>query len=389
MFNLKQYNWRRLNITLILMVIVLCIMSAYFVKCAGNVNDLGDEYFKRQIVGLIIGLVIVVVVALLDYHFVCEFVVIYYIIGVVLAAATRFSPIGTDLSTGSYRWIKLPGLNFQPSEICKIILILSLAVFLNKYQEQLDKFRIFLLGILVMAVPTCFILVQSDLSSSCVMIFIFFIMIFAAGLSYKIVFSLLVIGIPSILGLFWYIQQPNQKLPLKSYQIERIIGFLEPEKYASTTMYQQIHSVQAIASGKLYGKMIADNPTVVRDYNWVDVIESDFIFTVIGEEVGFIGSCIVIGLLFAVVIKCMATAKRAKDFLGRMIAIGVSAMFIFQVFANIGVATSILPNTGLPLPFLSNGLSSMIGGMIGIGLVLNIGLQTGNANQGSFNFDDL
>lgn len=389
MFNLKQYDWKRLNLTLILVVITLCIMSAYFVRCAGASEGNGDDYFKRQLMGLVIGLIIVAVVTLMDYHIVCEFAIFYYILGVILAAATRFSPLGTDLSTGSYRWLKLPGINFQPSEVCKIILILSLAVFLTKYQEYLNKFRIFLLGGLVMIIPTLFILMQSDLSSGCVMIFIFFIMIFAAGLSYKIVLTILGVGIPAFIGFFWYIQQPNQILPLKDYQLERIIGFLNPEKYASSTMYQQIHSVQAIASGQLYGKMISDTASTVRDYNWVDVIESDFIFAVIGEEIGFIGSCIVIGLLFTIVIKCISIARHSKDFLGKMIAIGVSSMFMFQVFANIGVATSILPNTGLPLPFLSNGLSSMIGGMIGIGLVLNVGLQSGNTNRGSFNFDDL
>lgn len=389
MFNLKQYDWKRLNFTLIFVVITLCIMSAYFLKCAGVSAGKGDEYFKRQIIGLIIGLVIVAVVTLIDYHVICEFVIVYYILGVLLAAATRFSPLGTDMTTGSYRWLKLPGINFQPSEICKIILILSLAVFLTKYQEYLDKFRIFLLGILVMALPTVFILLQSDLSSGCVMIFIFLIMVFSAGLSYKIVLTALGIGIPSFIGLFWYVQQPNQILPIEGYQIDRILGFLNPDKYLDSIMYQQNHSIQAIASGQLYGKMISDKAATVRDYNWVDVIESDFIFTVIGEEVGFIGSCIVIGLLFTIVIKCISIGRQSKDFLGRMIAIGVSAMFMFQVFANIGVATSILPNTGLPLPFLSNGLSSLIGAMIGIGLVLNVGLQTGNSNRGSFNFDDL
>ncbi len=108
----------------------------------------------------------------------------------------------------------------------------------------------------------------------------------------------------------------------------------------------------------------------------MDVVESDFIFAVIGEEAGFIGSCILIALLVYIVVKCLLTAKYAKDYLGALIAAGISAMFMFQVFANIGVATRLLPNTGLPLPFLSYGLSSTIGSMTAIGLILNISLQS-------------
>ena len=225
-----------------------------------------------------------------------------------------------------------------------------------------------------MILPTGFVLVQSDLSSSLVMMFLFAMMVFAAGLSYKIVGAILSVGLPSFLVMFWYIQQPYQKL-LNPYQRLRIVGFLDPETYDNSIMYQQNHSVQSIGSGRLIGKLFTD-PETSRSYRYVDVIESDFIFTVIGEEVGFLGSCIIIGLLAIVVTLCLITAKKASDRLGMLIAIGVASMFMFQVFANIGVAIRILPNTGLPLPFLSSGVSSMIGCMIGVGLILNVGIQS-------------
>ena len=147
-------------------------------------------------------------------------------------------------------------------------------------------------------------------------------------------------------------------------------------------MYQQMNSIKAIATGQLYGKLLAEGPSSVRGYNSVGVNESDFIWSVIGEEFGFLGCCIIIFLLSLVIIMCLMTARKAKDRLGKLLAIGVSSMFMFQVFANIGVATMILPNTGLPLPFLSYGLSSLISSMIAIGLIINIGLQQKNNIRG-------
>lgn len=382
MFNFKLYNFKRYSFYLIAIVIVLGLFSVYFVKQAGGA-EFGTSNMKKQIVALLIGLFIAIFLSILDYHFITQFSVIYYIIGTLLVAATRFSPIGTDLDTDSYRWIQLFGINFQPAELMKILLILSLAVFFCKYEDYMERFRIVIMAGIVMIIPTGFVLVQSDLSSSLVMMFIFAMMIFAAGLSYKIIVPLLAIGIPTFLVTFWYIQQPFQKL-LNKYQQMRIVGFRNPDLYDNSIMYQQNHSVQAIASGRLIGKLFMNNASDSRGYRYVDVIESDFIFTVIGEEVGFIGSCVIIGLLAIVIIICLRIASRASDRLGMLIAIGVASMFMFQVFANIGVASRILPNTGLPLPFLSSGISSMISSMIGIGLVLNIGIQTSRNKYGGF-----
>jgi rod shape determining protein RodA len=246
-------------------------------------------------------------------------------------------------------------------------------------REKTDKFSTLVLAGILTAVPTFFILVQSDLSSSLVMMFTFAIMVLAAGISYKILLPIIAVAVPSFIAVFWYIQQPFQKI-LSKYQRNRILGWLHPEEYADSIMWQQNHSVTAIASGQVYGKAILGE--TARNYQGrVDVTESDFIFAVIGEEVGFIGSCIIIALLLYIVVKCLLTARQAKDYLGALIATGISAMFMFQVFANIGVATSLLPNTGLPLPFLSYGLSSTVGSMMAIGLILNIGLQNRMAKE--------
>lgn len=385
MFKFKQYDWRRYNFSLLIVVITLCVCSAYFVKFAMGEED-GASYFKRQIIAMIAGILISIFISIMDYSRICDFVIIYYILGTLMVAATRLSPLGTNMGTDSYRWLKLPGVNFQPSELCKIIVILTLAVFFVKMQEKMDSWKTFFLGFLLTMIPTGFILIQSDLSSSFVIIFIFAMMIFAAGLAYKIVIPILAVGIPSFLGIVWFLDQPIAKSIIPEnhwYQVNRVIGFLHPDQFTLSTNYQQLLSIQSIASGRLTGKLINTDSTSVRDYFWVDVRESDFIFTVIGEEMGFIGSCAIIGLLCAIVFLCIRTAKKCNDPLGKMIAIGISAMFMFQIFTNISVATMILPNTGLPLPFLSNGISSLFSGMIAIGIILNIGMQSNGPGHSS------
>ena len=388
MFKFKQYDWRRYNFSLLIVIIILCVCSAYFVKFAMGEED-GASYFKRQIIAMIVGILICIFISIMDYSRICDFVIVYYILGTLMAAATRLSPLGTNMGTDSYRWLKLPGVNFQPSEICKIIVILTLAVFFVKMQEKMDSWKTFFLGFFITMLPTCFILIQSDLSSSLVIIFIFAMMVFAAGLAYKIVIPILAVGIPSLIGIVWFLDQPIAKsiIPEKHwYQVNRVVAFLHPDQFTDSLNYQQLHSIQSIASGRLTGKLINSNTSSVRDYFWVDVRESDFIFTVVGEEMGFIGSCVIVGLLCAVVFLCIRTAKRCNDLLGKMIAIGISAMFMFQIFANIGVSAMILPNTGLPLPFLSNGISSLFSGMIAIGIIINIGMQSGGSSHNNIEF---
>ncbi|MCR5793512.1 MAG: FtsW/RodA/SpoVE family cell cycle protein [Lachnospiraceae bacterium] len=372
MFDFFDYDFKRYNYTLLLVVTLLSFAGAYFVMCASG-TDAGMSMFRKQLIGMFLGLFMAVGISLIDYHLICQFTVVYYIVVTPMVAATKYSPWGTDLGTKSFRWINVFGIKFQPSEVCKVMLILALAAFFTKFKKRINRVPTILLAITIMMVPTFFILTQSDLSSSVVIMFVFAMMIFFAGLSYKIILPALAAGVPLFFIVYWYIQQPNQKL-LNPYQVERIIGFKHPDLYASETMWQQNQSVTAISAGKLLGKIFTDNP--VRAYRKVGVNESDFIFSVIGEEGGFLGSLLIIALLAIVVIIALMTAKNASDRLGMLICVGIASMFAFQTFANIGVATRMLPNTGLPLPFLSAGLSSMLSSMISIGLLLNIGLQS-------------
>lgn len=379
---IKQYDWKKYNFSLLCVVIVICMIGAFSVKLAGG-EESGMSLMRGQIVGVVLGMFVVAFLSVFDYHFICQFTALYYVAGILLTLATH-TPLGTDNNTGVYRWIKVGPISFQPTELMKIILILTLATVYSKLKSKVDKVSTLVIIVVVTMIPAVSILIQPDLSSSLVAIFIMVILVFAAGTTYKILTPIIIVGIPSGLVLFWYIQQPDNKL-LRGYQYNRIHAWLNPDDDPLQLNLQQNNCIRAIASGKLYGKFMQDGGTgwASRSYNSVPINESDFIWSVVGEEFGFLGCCLIL-LLFAIIIfKCFTVAKKAQDFLGRMIALGVAAMFMFQVFANICVATRIFPNTGLPLPFISNGLSSMIASMIGIGLVMNIGIQPAkNSNSG-------
>lgn len=380
----KQFDWKRYNYSLIIVVIILCLISAFSVKLAGG-EEHGASFFKAQIFGLIGGIIVLAIVSVIDYHFICKFAAILYLMGVGMVAATRYTSLGTDNHTKTWRWLNIGGFTFQPSELAKIIIILVLSTFYMKMRKKIDRFYVLVLAGIITAIPTLFILKQPDLSSSMVVMFIFAILVFASGTTYKILIPIIAVMIPAIPALLWYVQQPFQKL-LNTYQYGRVMSYLHPELDNNDLLYQQEVAKRAIASGKLYGKFLEDGGSQARVYSQsqLPVAESDFVWAVIGEEFGFLGSCIVLGLLVIVIGKCLSVAHKAQDYLGMMIATGVGAMLAFQVFANIGVATSLLPNTGLPLPFLSKGISSMMSGMIAIGLVVNVGIQPAKSSRGGF-----
>lgn len=380
-FQIKRYNWKSYDISLVVTVLMLTFISTY-------VLSIVQHNFSpvRQAISIIVGLFIVFLFSIIDYHDLCLYIPIIYILTTLMAAATKLSPLGSNQGTNSYRWLNIKGFVFQPSELCKLAVILALAVFFNKMREKnLQTFRCFFIACLIALLPTGFILIQSDLSSSVVIIMILVLMLTCSGIGYKILGSVTAVIVPVIGFLFWYIQQPNQKLFTGSrvYQLQRILAWLHPEGHELGAMYQQNMSVLSIASGKLYGKLL-DGVEDTRNYTMVDVTESDFIWTPLSEEFGFVGCLLVIFLLSVVIIRSYLVAKNARDYMGMLIAVGIGSMFCIQTFFNIGVTTSLLPNTGLPLPFLSYGMTSLWGNMMAIGILINIRIQP---NRGSSNFE--
>ncbi|MBQ2400732.1 MAG: FtsW/RodA/SpoVE family cell cycle protein, partial [Lachnospiraceae bacterium] len=276
---------------------------------------------------------------------------------------------------GSRRWITLPVIGrFQPSEFVKIGLIVVFSWFLNKSQERIDHPVTLATIALIAAVPLLLILKQPDLSTSIVIVVTILCLIYIAGISYKWIVGAIAVAVPGI-SLILYLAQINMLPFLEPYQVRRILAFINPGKYADLNL-QQDNSKMAIGSGQLYGKGLYNDTAIsVKNGNFLSEEHTDFIFSVIGEELGFVGCMIVLLLYLWFIYECLRMAGKARDMSGKLICTGMAALVGFQAFTNIAVATGVFPNTGLPLPFISYGVSSLVSLYIGVGLVLNVGLQ--------------
>ncbi|MBE5941385.1 MAG: rod shape-determining protein RodA [Lachnospiraceae bacterium] len=364
---LKKYHLRNYNFKLLFLVLAATIMGTLMI------NSADSSYLNKQIVGLVICLIGMITLSLIDYKFIRKFHSILYVINIILLLCVIF--FGTSVN-GAQRWLGSENfITIQPSEFTKIIMIICAAHFLADHKETINTFKTLAEYCVICAIPLILIVAQPDLSTTIDVFFILFMMLFVAGLSYKIIGIAFLCTIPLAGSFLWYIKQPNP-LFLKDYQVQRILAFLYPEDYASTTQYQQDNSVMAIGSGQLFGKGL-NNSTLatVKDANLISEQQTDFIFSVVGEELGFVGSVLLVVILGLIVLQCIGTARKASDNMGMLIATGVATLIGFQSFINIGVATSLLPNTGIPLPFISYGLSSLVSSCAAIGLVINVSLQ--------------
>ena len=315
-----------------------------------------------------------VVVSLIDYVWIMNFYWILYFLSVLMLFIVLIPGIG-EVVNGARRWINLGFTNFQPSEMSKILLIIFFAKFIMQHEEDLSDKKTILKAVILIAIPLVLIFKEPNLSTTIATATLFCVLMYAGGLSYKFIGTVLLITIPLAIVVLSIVVQPDQKI-LDEYQQKRILAWLEPEKYASDDAYQQNNSVMAIGSGKLTGKGLNNNTTTsVKNGNFILEPQTDFIFAIIGEELGFVGCCIVIALLLLIVIQCILIGTRSQTAGGKIICCGVGSLIGIQTFINIAVATQLFPTTGIPLPFVSYGLTSLLSLYIGIGLVLNVGLQ--------------
>lgn len=326
----------------------------------------------RQLAGVAAGTVIMVAISLINYSNVLNFYWLIYIADIALLGLVLTMGKTTG---GAQRWVEIGGLRFQPSEIAKILLILFFAQYIMKKGEKFNTFKVILSCIVLILVPWVMIFKQPDLSTSIIIIILFCVIMFSGGVSRKLVIGVIMVTVPTLIILVSLATQPDSNI-LEDYQKNRILAFRYPEQYADEEAYQQLNSRMAIASGMLDGKGYKNNEiTSVKNGNFISEAETDFIFAVIGEEFGFKGSMAVIILLTGISLECISIARRSKDTAGTIIAASMGGLVAFQGFVNIGVSTFILPNTGLPLPFVSYGLTSLLSLYIGMGFVLNVRLQ--------------
>ena len=364
-----DYEFKHYNIRLILYMTALNILGILVIRSATNLNE---TMVSKQILGVLIGMAVAVGLSLVDYHRILNLSAVIYIICFLSLVAVLVW--GKEVNNAK-RWIEVPVIGqLQPSEFVKIGLIIFFSWYFMKYQERINQPSVIGAAALLFALPAYLVFDQPNLSTSLVMVIMVAGIVFASGISYRWIAGTLAVVLP-VTGTFIYLLL-NGLIPfIREYQAGRILAWFNPEKYGQA-YYQQAHSIIAIGSGQLNGKGLY-NTTIasVKNGNFLSEEQTDFIFAVIGEELGFIGCMAVIILFLLIIYECLIMAARAKDLGGRLICAGMATLIAFQAFANIAVATAIFPNTGLPLPFISFGSSSLISIFIGMGLVLNVGLQ--------------
>lgn len=365
--NIKfHYNIKDYRFSLVILVTILSTIGVFMVRSAR------PDLTGRQIMGVVLGLAAMFVISLIDYKWVLGLYWPLYGLNLIMLIAV---PIFGTEANGAKRWLNLGFTQFQPSDLTKILMILFFARFLMDRKEKINSPKT-LLQAAALILPSLFLIYeQPNLSTTICIAALFCALIFLGGLTYRYIVPVIAVIVPTVIILLAIAVQPNQPF-LEDYQQERILAWLDPEEYADDGAYQQLNSVMAIGSGQLSGKGYNnDETTSVKNGNFVSEPQTDFIFAIIGEELGFVGCCVVIFLLLLIVIDCILIGLKAKDTGGRIICGGVASLIGIQSFINIGVATMVLPNTGLSLPFVSYGLTSLVCFFMGIGFVLNVGLQ--------------
>ena len=362
-YKLKDYNFR--------LIIWLVTLSTLGVLLVGSAEP---SLQGRQLAGVMLGLSIMFIISLTDFSWIMNFYWIGYGFNILLLLLVVV--LGYNAG-GATRWITIAGLRFQPVELTKIILVVFFSKYLMENENEVNKPRMILRTAGLIGFPLALVFLQPDLKNTLTITVIFSILYYVAGLSYKIIGGVLTVIIVLGFGFMAIVTQPNQHL-IRDYQRQRIMAFLNPDldEY-NDDRTQQNNSVTAIGSGMLTGKGLNNSDvSSANKGNFIPEVQTDFIFAVAGEELGFLGSAGIIILLLLIVLECLITSRKAKDLSGKLLCCGIASIVAIQSFINIGVATRMLPNTGTPLPFVSYGLTSLVSLYIGMGMVLNVGLQT-------------
>ena len=367
----KKYDVKQFDYIAVLIVLALGIIGIVAIASATRIYspEGTDVFMNRQIFGFSSGLALMMFFAFFDYKWLGKLTVPIYLFNLMLLALVL---VAGDTTNNATRWILIGPVRLQPSEFAKIFIVLTLAKYFHLTEKHINNIFVILGGMLLVAIPMALIFKQPDLSTSLIMIMIFVFIIYVGGISYWYVFTAIAVAVPSAIFGFWYIQQPGQKL-LEKYQVNRILSLVDPSKVDSSLLWQTNNSIMAIGSGKLFGKGLFLGK--INQYDYLPEPQTDFIFSIIGEEFGFFGCALVILLIIALIIRVLWIGKDVKDGYARMIIAGYVAILTYQSFINMGVATGVVPNTGIPLPFISYGISSLWNNLIAIGIILNISMQ--------------
>lgn len=352
---------KNLDFVTIATVSLLIVISLVVIGSATHINTPSDErywFVERQGFFALMNVVIIFVMLNFDYKILGKFATPLYVINMVMLLAVMF--IGQS-ALGAQRWIQLGPISLQPSEFSKLIMIISLADMLDKKKGRLYSFKDLIPIFIYVALPFLLVLKQPDLGTSLVFLAILFGMIFVAGIRTKHLMIIFAAG-AAFMPIFWHF--------LKDYQKKRLTVFIDPNVDPLGSGYHIIQSKIAIGSGMLFGKGLFGGTQ--SQLNFLPENHTDFIFAVIGEELGFVGAVLILMLYFILLYRGIKIAGLARDNFGTLLATGITSMLAFHLLVNVGMTAGIMPVTGIPLPLMSYGVSALTTNMVSIGILLNI-----------------
>ncbi|MGK0701769.1 rod shape-determining protein RodA [Priestia flexa] len=370
---------KQIDYYLLFILIGLFFFSLLAVYSGSGQYETHDPYYfvKRQAIWYGFGIIVMIAVAAFDFELLEPLAKPLYAIGIILLVFVHF--FGT-YKNGSQRWINLGFFELQPSEFMKVFLILFLAAVLNKSGTMKlslkDSIPITLKMMVITIVPFGLVLVQPDLGSALVIGAVFFFLLIVSGISYKMIGSLSVSFIAFVTVLVYlhnHFFDIFIKI-IKPHQLDRIYGWLSPQEFASTYSYQLIQAIQGIGAGQVTGAGFNQGAQVQSGR--IPEAHTDFVFSVIGEDFGFIGASILMSLYFLLMYRIIKIAMQSNSYYGLYICVGTAGLLSFQIFQNIGMTIGLMPVTGLALPFISYGGSALLTNMIAIGLVLSVDIRS-------------
>ena len=368
--NKNRSTLSRFDLTLNLAVAALLAIGTLLVYAATREwfksNNLDPEYYlKRHFLNILIGALLAYGTTTIDYRLLRAYAPILWLISIIGLIAVFIPGIGEEVNNSS-AWISLPGgFQLQPAELAKIAIIVGIAMVLSdRDQAQKDPSDLDVIKALaIAAIPVLLIVIQPDLGTVLIISAAVVAMIGVSGAKPIWVVGLLLLA---VVGGFTAVKTGA----VSDYQVARLQSFIDPTSDPQSTGYQLRQSRITIGSGGIFGKGLFEGPQTSGRF--VPEQQTDFIFTVAGEELGFIGCSLILFLYLLIFIRAFIICRQSRDLFGRLVCIGVIAWFIFQSFENIGMAMGLMPMTGVPLPFLSYGGSSMFANLIGIGLLQNV-----------------
>ncbi|HEX2031945.1 MAG TPA: rod shape-determining protein RodA [Actinomycetota bacterium] len=369
LFVRERSGWRHLDPLLILTTVALSVYGLFMVYSATQqtLELLGEPdpafYLKKQLAFLMLGVIAMMVAAVFDYRLVKVYAPFLYA-GVVFLLLLVLTPLG-DETAGAQRWITIFGFQFQPSEVAKLAVVAMLAAYLSEIAGSIRLEHVWRAAAIAVG-PMVLIFIQPDVGTTMVFAAVLVALLVVQGARLKHIGALMIVALVSLVVAF-------QLGIVQDYQIARLTGFIDPAADPLRAGYNKAQAEIAIGAGGLTGKGYLQGTQTNLDF--VPEQHTDFVFTVVGEELGFLGAMLLLGLFALLLWRGFRTAMLSKEPFGTLLAVGVTTMIAFQLFVNVGMTLGIMPITGIPLPFVSYGGTSLITNFLGIGLLLNVHMR--------------